>query len=175
MWHEKAAAGNIFRQPQIILHVCARTLTSGQEVEATTKTGEGSWGEGEREGRLEWEPVGVELGYYNICLFVDIKTQFMQRHYYQTLLTFESRLQATPPPPFFYPTSCLAVCATCNNVDFYAAALVVCHRQKDWRLQFAASMRRSLLDFNDARISFNDVLSQVQWKTERFKIERREK
>lgn len=39
------------------------------------------------------------MGYYNICLFVDIKTQFMQRHYYQTLLTFESRLQATHPPP----------------------------------------------------------------------------
>lgn len=111
MWHEKAAAGNIFRQPQIILHVCARTLTSGQEVEATTKTGQGKLGRrGGREG-LEWEPVGVELGYYNICLFVDIKTQFMQRHYYQTLLTFESRLQATPPPP---PLSFLLPGCVCN-------------------------------------------------------------
>lgn len=108
MWHEKAAVGNIFRQPQIILHVCARTLTSGQEVEATTKTGGGSWAEGEG-GRLEWEPVGVELGYYNICLFVDIKTQFMQRHYYQTLFTFESRLQ---PPPI--PLSNLLPDCLCN-------------------------------------------------------------
>lgn len=51
----------------------------------------------------------VELGYYNICLFVDIKTQFMQRHYYQTLLTFESRLQATPAPPQHLPPPRLSV------------------------------------------------------------------
>lgn len=63
----------------------------------------------------------VELGYYNICLFVDIKTQFMQRHYYQTLLTFESRLQHAPPAPCLLPPEC----ATCNNVDFYAVALLV--------------------------------------------------
>lgn len=71
MWHEKAAAGNIFRQPQIILHVCARTLTSGQEVEATTKTGEGSWGEGEREG--DWSGSPSESS-WDIIIFVSLLT-----------------------------------------------------------------------------------------------------
>lgn len=127
-------------------------------------------------GRLEWEPVGVELGYYNICLFVDIKTQFMQRHYYQTLLTFEPRLQATPPLSTLLPPAWLCVQhATMWIFTLRLWWFAIGKKIADCSLQIAASMRRSLLDFNDARISFNDVLSQVQWKTERFKIERREK
>lgn len=69
----------------------------------------------------------VELGYYNICLFVDIKTQFMQRHYYQTLLTFESRLQHAPP------AACLLPPATrmCNmqQCGFLRCGFTASHRR----------------------------------------------
>jgi len=86
MWHESfaAATGNIFRQPQIILHVCVRTLTSGSGRVVVGNGGSASnWGSlGSAMHSLHSRDSG---GYYNICLFVDIKMQFMQRHYYQSL------------------------------------------------------------------------------------------
>lgn len=75
MWHEKAAAGNIFRQPQIILHVCARTLTSGHEVEGTTNTGETSWIGGE--GADRETGVGARRAVessWDIIIFVSLLT-----------------------------------------------------------------------------------------------------
>lgn len=144
MWHEKAAAGNIFRQPQIILHVCLLALWH--------LAGEGVWWRGVEETPRLSGYIESSWGYYNICLFVDIKTQFMQRHYYQTMLTFETRLKLQLQLQL---KLCLVV--ACNFVDFYTAVLVVC------RLQIASTRRFDhrlylTFDFNDSSISFNDRL-----------------
>lgn len=170
MWHEKAAAGNIFRQSQIILHVCARTLTSGQEAERRL-------GGEKTKSRLWADCVGDRrVGSWDIIIFVSLLT--LKRNLCSVIIIRLcwrssrgcSKHRLAPAPCRLPPATRMCNMQQCG---FLRCGFAGSHRCC-WQL-------RSIFDFNDARISFNDVLSlnamdeQVQWKTERFKIERREK